>query len=388
MVSSRAEAIKPFYVMDVLEKAQAMQRAGIDVVHLHIGEPDFETPEPIKEAMTEALQQGRTRYTHSLGIPELREAICEHYRTRYNVAAHPDQVVVANGTSPVMLMVFLALLEHGDNVVVSNPHYACYPTFIRLAGGEPAFVPVLEEDGFQYRAQAIKEAVTPRTKGVFINSPANPTGTLLSAERMQRIAGLDLPVISDEIYHGLVYEQGEKGREHSILEFTDNCFVLNGFSKCYAMTGLRLGYCIAPKKYMNALQKLSQNLFISANSITQWGGVAALTQCSEHLEHMRLIYDERRRHMLRRLREIGFGVKVEPTGAFYILANARFLCEPLGLDSYGLAFDILENAAVGVTPGTDFGPGGEGFIRFSYANSLENIERGMGRLEEYVRRKL
>ncbi len=384
MVSQRAEAIKPFYVMDVLDKAHAMERAGIDVVHLEVGEPDFDTPDPVKQAITKALDNGKTHYTHSLGIIELREAICEHYSRHYGVAPHPDQVVVTNGTSPAMLMLFMALLEQGDEVVVSDPHYACYPTFIRLSGGEPVFVPVHEEDGFQYRSEAIRKALGPKTKGIFINCPANPTGTLLPAARMRRIAEMGLPVIADEIYHGLVYE----GREHSILEYTDNCFVLNGFSKCYAMTGIRLGYCIAPKEYMRALQKLSQNLFISANSIAQWAGVAALRHCAEHVEHMRMIYDERRKYMLRRLQEIGFGIKVEPTGAFYCFANARFLTEPLGLDCYALAFDILENAAVGVTPGTDFGPGGEGFIRFSYANSLENIERGMERLENYVKQKL
>jgi len=385
MVSRRADAIKAFYVMDVLEKAHEMQRAGIDVVHLQIGEPDFETPDPIKTAMTRALEQGHTHYTHSLGIPELRQAICRHHQRVYGVDVDPGRVVVTNGTSPAMLMLFMALLEPGDEVIVSDPHYACYPTFIRLAGGEPVFVPVSEDDGFQYRAKKIQKALTPRTKGIFINSPANPTGTLLSAERMQRIVDLGLPVISDEIYHGLVYTQE---RERCILEFSDNAFVLNGFSKCYAMTGLRLGYLIAPEEYMSALQRLSQNLFISANSVTQWAGVAALEECGEHLEHMRIIYDERRKYLVRRLREIGFGIKVEPTGAFYVLANARFLAEPLGLDSYALAFDILENAAVGVTPGTDFGPGGEGFIRFSYANSLDNIEKGMDRLETYVRQKL
>lgn len=384
MVSSRAEAIKPFYVMEILEKAHAMERAGISVIHMEVGEPDFDTPEPVKEAMCKALQDGHTHYTHSLGLVELREAICRHHARRYGVTLHPDQITVTSGSSPAMLMLFMALLEPGDEVIVSDPHYACYPTFIRLAGGEPVFVPVAEAEGFQYRSQAIAQARTPRTRAVFINSPANPTGTLLPPERMRRIAALGLPVVSDEIYHGLVYE----GREHSIHEFTDNAFVLNGFSKCYAMTGLRLGYLIAPPTWMPALRKLAQNLFISPNSVVQWGGVAALEQCDEHLQHMRLIYDERRRFLLRRLQEIGFGIQVPPTGAFYCLANARFLTEPLGLDSYALAFDILERAAVGVTPGSDFGSGGEGFLRFSYANSLENLDEGLERLERYVRERL
>jgi aspartate/methionine/tyrosine aminotransferase len=201
-------------------------------------------------------------------------------------------------------------------------------------------------------------------------------GTLLSPDRMRRIAELGPPVISDEIYHGLVYE----GREHSILEFSDDCFVFNGFSKLYAMTGMRLGYMIFPEPYRRALQKLSQNFFISANSVSQWAGIAALTQCADHVAEMRATYDKRRRFMLERLRQIGFGVSSEPRGAFYILANARHF----GEDSYKLAFDILEKARVGVTPGIDFGPGGEGYIRFSYAASLERIAEGMDRLERYV----
>lgn len=380
MESSRTQAIKAFYVMEILERAHAMEREGRDVVHLEVGEPDFDTPEPVKEAVAKALHDGHTHYTHSLGMIELREAICEHYGRTYGVEPHPEQVVVTNGTSPAMLMVFHALLENGDQVIVSNPHYACYPTFIRLACGEPVFVDVREEDGFQYRPEAIAEAITPRTKGIFVNSPANPTGTLLAPETMSRIAELGPAVISDEIYHGLVYE----GSEHSILEFTNNAFVLNGFSKAYAMTGLRLGYCIAPSAFMRGLRKLSQNLFICANAAVQKGGVAALTQCGEHVAAMRAVYDERRRYMIRRLKDMGFGITVEPTGAFYVLANAKALCAGLGRNSYDLAFHILENAGVGVTPGTDFGSGGEGYIRFSYANSLENIERGMDRLERFV----
>lgn len=380
MESSRTKDIKAFYVMDVLEKAKDMEARGIDVVHLEVGEPDFDTPEPVKEAACRALADGHTHYTHSLGLSELREAIAAHYRKTYGVNVGPDQILVTNGTSPAMLLLFTAILEAGDEVVLSDPHYACYPNFVRLACGEPRFVRVYEEDGFQYRVESIQAAMTPRTRAIFINSPSNPTGNLLPAERMAKIAELGPAVVSDEIYHGLVYE----GKERSILEFTDNAFVLNGFSKLHAMTGLRLGYLIAPKSCMRCLQKLGQNLYISANAVSQWAGVAALTQCDDDLERMRVTYDERRRFMLKRLKEIGLGITVEPTGAFYALANAKHL----DTDSYRLAFDILDKAHVGVTPGIDFGPGAEGYIRFSYANSLENIAEGMDRLERYVSERL
>jgi aspartate/methionine/tyrosine aminotransferase len=184
--------------------------------------------------------------------------------------------------------------------------------------------------------------------------------------------------VSDEIYHGLVYED----QAHSILEFTDNCFVLNGFSKLYAMTGLRLGYLIAPRPFVRPMQRLQQNFFISANSVVQKAGITALEKADDEVRHMKEIYNERRLYMIKRLRKMGFGITVPPTGAFYIFANARHISE----NSYKLAFDILENAHVGVTPGIDFGKNGEGYIRFSYANSLDNIIEGMDRIEQYLAR--
>lgn len=376
-ITKRAAEIPPFIVMDVLEAAQEMERNGVHVVHLEVGEPDFDTPECIKEAGIRAIRDGKTHYTHSLGLLHLREAICEHYQQRYGVTVSPDQVIVTSGTSPAMLLLFAALLDRGDEVIISDPHYACYPNFIRFLEGSPVCVPVLECEGFQYRADAIKEKITPRTKAILINSPSNPTGNLLSAERMAQIASLGIPVISDEIYHGLVYED----QEHSILEFTENAFVLNGFSKAYAMTGWRLGYLIAPRDFIRPIQKIQQNLFISANDFVQWAGVAALREAGPDVIRMRAIYNERRIFLIKRLRELGLGICVEPTGAFYVLGNIRGFSE----NSYQTAFDILKRAHVGVTPGIDFGKNCEGYIRFSYANSLENIREGMNRLENYLK---
>ena len=211
---------------------------------------------------------------------------------------------------------------------------------------------------------------------VLINSPSNPTGTILEPERLKQIASMGIPIISDEIYHGLVYE----GTEHSILEFTHNAFVLNGFSKFYAMTGWRLGYLISPKPYVDCIRAMAQNLFICAGSVAQWAGLAALKQTEEDTRMMKETYARRRRYMLDRLKGMGFGIAVEPTGAFYIMANAKKFTN----DSYSFTFEILNKAKVGVTPGIDFGPNAEGFIRFSYANSLENIARAMDRLEQFL----
>ncbi len=370
-----------FIVMDVLERANEMERAGVDIVHLEVGEPDFDTPPCVKEAACKALDDGHTHYTHSLGLFELREAIGEYFLKTYKVSVDPNQIIVTSGSSPAIFLVFSALLEKGDQVIISDPHYACYPNFIKFVDGVPVTISVYEEDGFQYRPEAIREKISPKTKAIFINSPSNPTGNLLSEKRMREIATMvEKPgsayIVSDEIYHGLVYE----GKEHSILEFTDRAFVMNGFSKAFAMTGLRLGYVIAPREFIRSMQKISQNFFISANAMVQKAGIAALKEAGDDVARMQKIYNERRQFMIRRLKELGFGITVEPTGAFYVFANAKHLSG----DSYNLAFDILEKAHVGVAPGIDFGQNGEGYLRFSYANSLQNIEEGMNRLQKYL----
>jgi aspartate/methionine/tyrosine aminotransferase len=275
-----------------------------------------------------------------------------------------------------MFLIFAVLLEEENEVIISDPGYACYPNFINFLGGVPVKVPVYENDGFQYRPEVIQEKVNHKTKAILINSPSNPTGNLISESTIKAISRLSPYIVSDEIYHGLVYE----GRERSILEFTDHAFVLNGFSKLYAMTGLRLGYLIAPERFIRSIQKIQQNFFICASSLAQRAGIAALNDTAADVARMKQIYNERRQFMIRRLRSLGFGISVEPTGAFYVFANAR----EFSGDSYHLAFDILEKAHVGVTPGVDFGQNGEGYIRFSYANSLENIAEGLERIERYL----
>ena len=378
MISKKAQEIPPFIVMDVLEKAQELERRGEHIIHLEVGEPDFDTPQCINEACYRAIREGKTHYTHSLGLIDLREAISEDYWKKYRVKVSPEQILVASGTSPAMLLLFAALLEAGGEVILSNPYYPCYPNIIRFVDGSPVFVKVLEEEGFQYLPEMIEEKLSPRVKGIMINSPSNPTGNVMPEERMKKITNFSPFIISDEIYHGLVYE----GEIHTVLEFTDRAFVINGFSKLYAMTGWRLGYLIAPKEFIRPMQKIQQNLFISASSFAQWGALAGLNEAGGDIQRMRETYDQRRRFLISKLREIGFGITVEPTGAFYVLANAKRFSN----DSYRFAFDILKEAKVGVAPGIDFGTNAEGYIRFSYANSLENIKEGMNRLERYLER--
>ena len=376
MTASRVKEINPFIVMEVLEKAHAMEKEGKHIIHLEVGEPDFEMPRCVKQAVYTALDEGRTHYTHSLGDPELRAGIAAHYREEYGVLVDPDQIIVTSGSSPAILMALSVLCRQGDEVIISDPAYACYANFIHYIGAKVVRVPVDSADGFQFHAEHIAGKITENTKAIIINSPMNPTGNLLTEDSLREMADLPVPVIADEIYHGLVYGQ----KAHSILEFTGEAFVLNGFSKRYAMTGLRLGYLIAPRAYMRTLQKIQQNLFICAGSTAQRAGIAALRDAGADVASMVTTYDERRRHLIAGLKELGFRIPVEPTGAFYVFVDASHL----STDSYQLAFEILEKAHVGVTPGIDFGPGGEGYLRFSYANSLENIREGLHRLTKFL----
>jgi aspartate/methionine/tyrosine aminotransferase len=368
--------IPPFLVMEILERAQELERQGRSIIHLEVGEPDFPTPDCIKEAAFRALRDGETHYSASVGILPLREAVCEYFQTRYGVDLTPDRVVITSGTSPGILLALSSILGEGDEVILPNPHYACYPQFINYVGGVPAFVDVREETGFELEPGSVRERIGPKTKAILINSPANPTGHVMNGKVIEEIASTGPLILSDEIYHGLVYE----GKEHSALEYTEDAFVLNGFSKLYSMTGWRLGYIITPMKFQRLIQKMQQNFFIAANTFVQWAGIAALKEAQPDVDRMVACFNERRKLIVRRIKEIGFGVAKEPTGAFYVIANA----ERFTNDSLKFAFEVLENAGVGITPGIDFGSNAEGFVRFSYANSLENIEEGMNRLERYL----
>jgi len=380
MISNKAKDVKSFIVMDIMARAEELEKEGESVIHLEVGQPDFNTPEVVQEAAIEAIKSGKTHYTHAMGLLELRESIAEHYYEEYNVTISPDQIMVTSGTSPALLLMMMALVSVNDEIIISNPHYACYPNFISFVGGKPLEIRTSPENGFQYEHHDIKRIITNRTQGIIINSPCNPTGIVMTDKNMEEIAQFNnLYIISDEIYHGLTY----RGRARSILEFTNKAFVINGFSKLYAMTGWRLGYLLFPKEFNKVIQSMHQNFMISANSFVQWAGIAALKKSLPDIEKMRDIYDERRMYMIKRLREIGFKIHIEPTGAFYVFADAGDFFS----DSYREAFAILEKVKVGVTPGIDFGSGGEGFLRFSYANSLDNIKEGLNRIEEYLKSK-
>ena len=371
--STRAEALAPFLAMEVLERAAELEREGLAISHLELGEPEFAPPEAANRAVVEALARDDTNYTDSRGLWSLREAIARDLDRRFSVSVDSERVLVTQGTSSAMTLVFACLVEPGDEVIVPTPHYPCYPNFVRFCGGEPVFVETEAANGWHIDPERVRAAITPRTKAIVVGSPANPTGAVQPPEVVQALASLGPTLISDEIYDGLVYDGV---RTTSALGVSDEAFVLDGFSKRYAMTGFRLGWVVAPEAAMRRLQILQQNLFISASSFVQHAGIAALAEGAEMSASLLEACGERRRLLVDGLRELGFGIEREPEGAFYVLADARAFAS----DSRALAFEILERAHVGCTPGIDFGEAAEGRLRFCYAVARETIETALERM--------
>ncbi len=372
--------ITSFKVMDILEKALEME----DVIHLEIGEPDFDTPEEIKEEGIRAIREEKIIYTHSMGMKELRVAVAEYYNEKYGTNVKYENIIITSGTSPALLLAVYVMLEHtGKNeILASNPGYACYPNFINVMSGKMVYFDLDVEDGFKIDINKIKEKITDKSAAIMLNSPNNPTGKIITPEEYKEIAKLGIPVISDEIYQGLVYE-GK--RYDTALNYMDNAIVLNGFSKLFAMTGWRLGYMIVPDKYIELTQKLGQNLFISANTISQFAAIEALKNknVDKKIEEMVSEYNERRTTAMEELKKYKLKMAACPEGAYYIVVDVRKYSK----DSLEFAYELLENARVAVTPGIDFGSNLEGYVRISYATSKEKIIEGIKRLGEYLNKK-
>lgn len=379
-VSRRAEAIRPFVVMDLVARAQELEASGRSIVRLEIGDPDFPTPDVITRAAEAAMADGSTHYTQSLGLKDLREALCVHYREHYDVGIDAENIVVTQGTSPAMLLLFGALLDPGDEVIMPDVCYPAYPNYVNFLGGVPKLVPTRAHDGFRYRPEEVRAAIGPRTKAIMINSPGNPTGAVLGDDDLAALGAIaeetGVYIASDEIYHGLDF----CGPDRTILQYTDRAFVLNGFSKTYAMTGWRLGYLISPPAFVRACEKIQQNFFLAANAFVQHAAIAALTQAKPDVARMRATYDQRRQYLVPALREIGLTIECEPSGAFYVFADARVW----GSDSMALSWRLLEEAGVSCAAGTDFGVGGEGFLRFSYATDIDTLKEGVARLKRWA----
>ncbi|MFB6130600.1 MAG: pyridoxal phosphate-dependent aminotransferase [Salinigranum sp.] len=373
MVSERARETKPFIAMDVLERANELE----DVVHLEVGEPDFDPPTSVVEAAVSSLRAGNTDYTESKGKPELRRAIAAYYDRRYGVDVDPDRVVVTPGSSTAMLVTVAALVDPGEEVVLTDPHYACYPNFVRQVGGRVSTVPLSASEGFRPSVDDFADRVGDETRAVLVNSPSNPTGVVLPGKTLEALAELaadrGATVVSDEVYHGLSYGP----TEHTLLEYTDDAFVLDGFSKRFAMTGWRLGWVVVPPAYVDAVNRIAQNTLICAPNFVQDAGVAALSTPDDRLEAIRDTYRERRDFLLDRVEAWGMSLGYEPEGAYYLLVDAS----ELPGDSVAVADALLEEARVAVTPGVDFGENAADYLRLSYATGIDRLETASRRIE-------
>jgi (5-formylfuran-3-yl)methyl phosphate transaminase len=378
--SSRMEPITSFIVMDILESALEMQKSGIDIVHLEVGEPDLPPPAAVIEAVCRAARDGHTHYTHSLGMMALREAIADWYHRVYNISVAAERVIVTPGTSGAFLNTVAVLLDPGEKLLLTDPGYPCYPNFARLLCVDPFFLPLEAADGFLPRKEAVLSAINDGAGAVLIASPANPTGALLPPDLLEWLASLPIPLISDEIYHGLVYG-GETA--HTALEYSDEAIIINGLSKRLAMTGMRIGWAIVPSELIRSFQKLNQNIFICADSLSQQAALCALSDpsCEEEAARMTQIYERRRAVLTAGLKQIGFKLHYEPAGAFYIFADVSAYSN----DGFEFARTMLEEAKVAITPGVDFGRHNTSqFVRFSYTVDEARIEEAIHRIRRWL----
>jgi len=376
----RIDQIEPFRVMQLLERAKELEAEGRCIIHMEIGEPDFPTPSPVIEAARKRLDTGENFYTPSTGAPELQQALSHWYAEEYGVHIAPGRILITPGASGAFNLIYAVLLETGESVLLPDPGYPCQRNFIRLAGGDPINVPVGPEMRYHLSAEAVEREWRDGTRAAVVINPANPTGTLIKETELAAIAAICRQrngyLISDEIYHGLTYGITAA----CALQLDDNAIVVNGFSKRWAMTGWRIGWVIVPEDLIDPARRVMQNIFIAAPTLSQFAAIAALN-AQDEVEAMRSAYDERRQYLLAELPDLGFGIVVEPQGAFYIYANVEKLAD----DSRAFCWDLLEKAGVAITPGEDFGAyRSNAHLRFSYATGLENLKEGVRRIQAFL----
>lgn len=381
-IARRMQVIQPFHVMALLARARELEAAGRSIIHMEIGEPDFVTPQPIIDAGHAALTAGHTHYTPATGLPALRRRIAAFYRERYDIEIEPARIVVTPGASAALQLVLAALVNPGDRVLLADPGYPCNRNFVYLFGGEPVSLPVDAASAYQPTLQQVRDAWTGRTAALLVASPSNPTGSLLDIATLRDYQGIAQArggcLIVDEIYHGLVYD----ARAPTALSISDEIVVINSFSKYFGMTGWRLGWMVAPPALVPELDKLAQNLFLAAPTLSQHAALSAFEPDTiAILEQRRSTFQQRRDFLLPALRELGFGMPLTPAGAFYLYAD----CSRFTADSYSFSQQLLEEAGVAITPGIDFGTNApERHVRFAYTTSLENLQEGVRRLEAYL----
>jgi aspartate/methionine/tyrosine aminotransferase len=384
MTATRLKSITPFHAMALLARARALEAQGRSVVHMEIGEPDFATPQPIVEAGIQALQQGKTHYTPAVGLSALREAIADHYLREFAVKVEPRRIVVTPGASGALQLILATLVDPGSQVLMTDPGYPCNRNFVLLFEGEPVMVPVEAQQQYQPSAELLERYWSERTSCMMVASPSNPTGTVVSPDTLQallhKVRDRGGQLIVDEIYQNLCYREEPR----TALALGEDVFVINSFSKYFGMTGWRLGWLVAPEHAVDHLDRLAQNLFLSAPTPAQHAALRAFEpETKAILEGRRAEFQRRRDYLLPALRALGFDIAVEPQGAFYLYAD----CSRLTDDSFGFATDLLEKAGVAITPGVDFGEyRAQQHVRFAYTTSMEQLQLGVERIAEFLER--
>ena len=382
LISKRAQQIQPFHVMKLLARARELESQGKSIIHMEVGEPDFNTPQPILDAGIAAIKKGDVHYTSAMGLPALREAIVGFYKSQFDVSVSTDRIVITPGASGALLLALSATLDAKQTVLMSDPGYPCNRNFVSLLEGQSQLVNVDEHSNFQLTSELVQQHWQDNTAAVLLASPSNPTGTLLPQDELTKIIHFakqkEALVLVDEIYQGLVYEKPAS----TALALSDDVFVINSFSKYFSMTGWRVGWLVVPQAFISVVDNLAQNLYLAAPTPAQHAAVAAFeAETLGILEQRRLAFKDRRDYLLAELPKLGFKISVVPQGAFYIYAN----CESLTDDSFTFTEQCLEQAGVAITPGIDFGHNqAEKYVRFAYTTSLDNLKKAVERLEQFI----
>jgi len=382
-IAQRAQDIKPFYVMDILAQAKRLEAQGKDIIHMEVGEPDFPTPQPIVDAGIKALHAGKTHYTPALGLPELRETIAQWYQQRYQVDVSLNRIVVTPGASGALLLVMGALLDKGCNVLLADPGYPCNRHFARFVEAKAKTIDVNAESNYQLTADHINQHWDEQSVMALVASPSNPTGTVLTKQQLsdlsQAIQAKQGHLVVDEIYHGLTYDNFDAP---TVLSVNQNAFVINSFSKFFGMTGWRLGWLVVPEGYIDVMDRLAQNLFLAAPTMSQYAALAAFkSDTLAILEQRRQVFEQRRNSLLPALENLGLDIQATPQGAFYLYANCQQLLNDDLPDSVALCDFWLKNAGVAVTPGNDFGYSlANQHIRFAYTSDQQKLLAAVERM--------
>lgn len=380
--SARAREVRPFQVMRLLARARQLEQQGRDIVHMEVGEPDFNTPQPVIDAAQTAINTGKMHYTPATGLPALKQRIAQFYKDKHQVKVDPDCIVITPGASGALLLALAAVIDPGRKILMADPGYPCNRNITRFLEGKVELIPVDSKTDYQITAEKLASHWDDDVVGVLLASPSNPTGTLIPDDELQKrvsfIEGKDGIIFMDEIYHGLVYTDPAP----TILKYTKSCFVINSFSKYFGMTGWRVGWLVAPQEYVEAIDNFAQNIFLAAPTPSQHAALVAFEQPTiDILEQRRKEFQQRRDYLIPALREIGFNIEVEPQGAFYIYCE----CSKFTDDSLAFVEKMLEDIGVAITPGNDFGEyNANTHVRFAYTTAMERLEEGVKRMKEYL----